>query len=95
MRNELPLSVREDNAVEVRKLTPYFKLCCQDTTQCALCLGIDTEVNIDLEKDVQDELHSGQDEEDYNEETRIPKGIIQCSMKPYRSFLWNQTTVLC
>lgn len=95
MRNELFLPVRDDNAVDVQKLTPYFKLCCQDTAPCALCLGIDIEVNIHLEKEVQDEHHSGQDEEDYNEETRIPKGIIQCLMKPYRLLLWNKTSVLC
>lgn len=88
MRNELPLPVRCDNTVEVQKLTPYFKLCCQDTMSCALCLGIDIEVNIHPEN-VQDELQSGQDEEDCNEETRIPNGTIQCLMTPYRSLLWN------
>lgn len=85
MSNGQSLSTRDDNTVDVQNLTAYFKLCCQDTASCALCLGIDTEVNIHLEKDLQDEHYSGQDEEDYNEETRIPKGIIQCLIKPYRS----------
>lgn len=40
-------------------------------------MGIDIEVNITVEKDTVDEDHSGQQEEDYDEEARTPKGITE------------------
>lgn len=67
----------EEDTLHVQNLTVYFKLCCESTAPCTLCMGIDIEVNINLEKDTLDEDHSGQPEEDYNEEARTPKGITE------------------
>lgn len=70
----LPPPSQDEDTLQVQNLTVYFKLCCENTALCTLCMGIDIEVNINLEKDTLDEDHSGQQEEDYNEEARTPKG---------------------
>uniref|UniRef100_UPI0037E941E6 interleukin-17 receptor C n=1 Tax=Semicossyphus pulcher TaxID=241346 RepID=UPI0037E941E6 len=71
MEDEMALTVEEDDSVDVRSLTPYFKLCCSDRAPCTLCLLIDTEIHIHVDKDMEDESHSGNDEEDYGEESPI------------------------
>nr|XP_033483130.1 interleukin-17 receptor C isoform X1 [Epinephelus lanceolatus]XP_033483131.1 interleukin-17 receptor C isoform X1 [Epinephelus lanceolatus] len=77
MKDELPLIVTESNAVDVRNLTPSFKLCCKDTAPCTLCLVIDAEITINPDKDMEEEGHSGHDEEDYSEEMeRNPKASV-------------------
>lgn len=75
MKDEMPLTLPENDAVDVQNLTAYFKLCCKDTAPCTLCLVIDTEFPID-DEDVEDEGHSGLDEEDYREEMRNPKASL-------------------
>ncbi|XP_032362832.1 uncharacterized protein LOC116674505 [Etheostoma spectabile] len=63
------VTVAEDNnAVYVQNLTPSIKLCCKDSAPCTLCLMIDIEINIHLDKVSEDE-GSGYEEEDYSEET--------------------------
>lgn len=56
-------------------------MCCENRTLCTLCLEIDIEVSIHLEKEQLDEDHYGQREEDYDEEEKNPKGIIQRLME--------------
>lgn len=73
----LPPPSQDEDTLHVQNLTVYFKLCCENTAPCTLCMGIDIEVNINLEKDTLDEDHSGQQEEDYNEEASTPKGITE------------------
>ncbi|XP_034726093.1 interleukin-17 receptor C-like isoform X2 [Etheostoma cragini] len=70
-------TVAEDNnAVYVQKLTPSIKLCCRDSAPCTLCLMIDIEINIHLDKVNEDES-SGYGEEDYSEVTeRNPKASV-------------------
>ncbi len=41
---------------------------------CALCLLIDTEISIHVDNDMQDDGHSGLDDEDFREEEN-PKGM--------------------
>lgn len=69
---DVMLLVEEVNdAVDIQNLTPNVKLCCNDSVAlCTLCLVIDTEISIDLDKDLEDEGHSG-----YDEETENLKGI--------------------
>ncbi|XP_034389790.1 uncharacterized protein il17rc [Cyclopterus lumpus] len=77
IKDEMPLIVAENNGLDVRNLTPYFELCCRDGALCALCLVIDTEINFNPETDMEDEGHSGNDEEDYSEESvRNPKASV-------------------
>ncbi|TNN84305.1 Interleukin-17 receptor C [Liparis tanakae] len=77
IKDEMPLIVAENNGVGVHNLTPYFKLCCRDGALCALCLVIDTEINFNPENDMEDEGPSGNDEEDYSEESvRNPKASV-------------------
>lgn len=65
----------EKNDVAVRNLNPYFKLCCRDGAQCALCLVMDAGIDFKPDNDTGGEDHSGYDEEDYSEETvRNPRG---------------------
>lgn len=68
-----------DDAVDVLSLTAFPKLCCKDGAPCKICLVLDVEINIrlDMEKDMEDEGHSGleEEEEDYSEETRNPRGV--------------------
>lgn len=70
----MSLSLNKNDSVDVLKLTPEFKLCCNDKAPCRLCLVIDAEIKIRAKNDQEDEDHSGVDEEDYMEETRNPKG---------------------
>uniref|UniRef100_A0A3Q2D9Q1 Interleukin-17 receptor C-like n=1 Tax=Cyprinodon variegatus TaxID=28743 RepID=A0A3Q2D9Q1_CYPVA len=53
---------------------PSFKLCCEARGNCTLCLFIDTEVSIPTE--VENESHSGDDEEEYSENTRNEKSSV-------------------
>ncbi|XP_068451068.1 uncharacterized protein il17rc [Clinocottus analis] len=77
IKDEMSLIVAENNGVGVQNLTPYAKLCCSDGALCALCLVIDTQINFNPDKDTEDEGHSGNDEEDYSEETvRNPKASV-------------------
>ncbi|XP_035518058.1 interleukin-17 receptor C [Morone saxatilis] len=81
-KNVSPLSEAENDAdVDVQKLTAYFKFCCKDRAQCVLCLVIDTEININLSKTMENEDHSGGDDEDYSEETRNPKASVTVCYK--------------
>lgn len=75
MEDAMPLTVVDNDSVVVHNLTPHFKLCCKDGALCTLCLVIDTEIGIE------DEDHSGLDEED-REETRNPKGMNEGYMQP-------------
>ncbi|KAM4587829.1 interleukin-17 receptor C [Odontesthes bonariensis] len=72
MEDVIPLTSAEDTA-DVKKLNPDFKLCCKDAKNCILCLVIDTELYIPPAKEVEDEGHSGADEEDYSVEMRNAK----------------------
>uniref|UniRef100_A0A3Q3FVH2 Interleukin-17 receptor C-like n=1 Tax=Labrus bergylta TaxID=56723 RepID=A0A3Q3FVH2_9LABR len=76
MKDEMPLSMKENTSVNVQNLTPYFKLCCKDGSSCWLCLVIDMEINTHAEKDMEDKGHSGRDEEDYNEELSNSKASV-------------------
>ncbi|XP_027135564.1 uncharacterized protein il17rc [Larimichthys crocea] len=67
MKDEVPLVFGGNDAVEIRNLTPSFKMCCEDTAPCVLCLVIDTKISFHPDKDMEDEDHSGHDEEDYSE----------------------------
>ncbi|XP_040015416.1 uncharacterized protein il17rc isoform X3 [Xiphias gladius] len=71
MKNEI-LLVKND-AVDVQNLTAYFKLCSKSKESCTLCLMIDVELHIHPDFDMEDEGHSGLDEEGDNEEMRNPK----------------------
>lgn len=76
MKNEMAFNVADNDAVDVQNLTPYFKLCCKDRAPCILCMVIDIEITIqiNLDKDMEEEGLSGQDVEDHTEETRNPQG---------------------
>lgn len=87
MRDDSPLSLRDEDSIHVHNLKAYFKLCCENRTLCTLCLGIDIEVSIHLEKELQDVDHFRKREEDYDEEEKIPKGITQRLMEPRGVFL--------
>ncbi|KAK9528982.1 hypothetical protein VZT92_013105 [Zoarces viviparus] len=77
IKDEMPLTIPEDNGVGVQNLTPRFKLCCRDGGLCALCLVIDAEINSNPDNDMEDEGPSGHDEGDYSEETvRKPKASV-------------------
>lgn len=82
MRDDWPLSLQDEDTLHVHSLKAHFKLCCENGTLCTLCIGIDIEVNIHLEEELLDEDHSGQREEDYDEEAKNPKGIIQRLLEP-------------
>ncbi|XP_067443362.1 interleukin-17 receptor C [Thunnus thynnus] len=56
-----------DDAVDVQNLMPKFKLCCEDTAACTLCLVIDAELYIRPYNDTGSEDQSGNDEEDYSD----------------------------
>ncbi len=71
----MPFPAAESDEVNVKNLTPNFKLCCKDRAPCILCLLIDTEVSIGEDSDVEDEGHSGLDEEDYSEERNNSNGM--------------------
>ncbi|XP_063766574.1 interleukin-17 receptor C isoform X2 [Eleginops maclovinus] len=79
MKDE-PFDVPEKNHVDVRNLTIYFKLCCGVDAPCELCLVIETEINIQLPKDLEDESHSGYDEDSDGEETErnFKASVIVC-----------------
>lgn len=81
----LPPPLQDEDTLHVQILAAYFKLCCENTAPCTLCMGIDIEVNIDLEKDTLDEDHSGQQKEDYNEDVRTTKGMTRIN-KARREF---------
>lgn len=89
-----PLRLTDDDTAHVQNLTAYFKLCCEDRVLCALCVGIDIEVIIHLEKDSQDEDHSGQHQEDDDEGASSRKGIMQRWMKFSKSLLRNDVVYL-
>ena len=91
MMDEMPLTVADDDAVDVRKMTPHFKLCCKDRAPCTLCLVIDTEINIHTDTHVADEGPSGVDEEDYSGETRNPKGMNYMQPTDYSLLLIDHT----
>lgn len=74
MRDKTSFPAPKDGTVDVQKLTPHFKLCCKHEVLCTLCLVIDTELYVHLDKDMEDE-GSGPDEEDYRHKTRKTKGM--------------------
>lgn len=78
IKDEVPLAEAENNSLDVQNLTAYFKLCCKDSRPCTLCLVTDILPDIDME----DEGHSGLDEEDSSAETINPKGINKGCMQP-------------
>lgn len=84
MRDDWPLSLQDEASLHVHDLNAHFKLCCENGTLRTLCIVIDIEVN--LEKELLDEDHSVQREEDYDEEATIPKGIIQRLIEPGGNF---------
>ncbi|KAK2862082.1 hypothetical protein Q5P01_001615 [Channa striata] len=58
--------------VDIRTLTPYIKLCCNNSTMlCTLCLVVDIEISIDLDKDSEDEDYSGSDKETENPKASV------------------------
>ncbi|XP_059185254.1 interleukin-17 receptor C [Centropristis striata] len=77
MEDDMSLIGPENNVVDVKNITPYFKLCCRDRASCTLCLVIDTEIIIHPDKDEEDGGHSGHSEEDYSNETESnPKASV-------------------
>ncbi|XP_017290980.1 interleukin-17 receptor C [Kryptolebias marmoratus] len=63
-----------NSTVDIQKLQPDFKLCCEKETLCTLCLDIEMELYIPLDKDLEDEDQSGGDEDDketMNEKTSV------------------------
>lgn len=76
MNTGMAFNVADNDAVDVQNLTPYFKLCCKDRAPCTLCMVIDIEITmqINLGKDMEEEGLSGQDVEDYSEQTKNPQG---------------------
>lgn len=90
----MPFNVPEENAVVVQNLTAYFKLCCRDRAPCVLCLIIETEINSHPGEAQEDEGHSGNGEEDDEEETeRNFKGIIYMSPTCYWLFCLINLTI--
>ncbi|XP_069559436.1 interleukin-17 receptor C [Brachyistius frenatus] len=80
MKDEVSLS-EPKNTVDVQNIKPDFKLCCEDRTTCTLCLVIETEIYIHPEKAVEDEGHSGSEEEDNSDETSNPKASVMVCYK--------------
>ncbi|XP_028262445.1 uncharacterized protein LOC114436404 isoform X2 [Parambassis ranga] len=66
---DVMLLMATKNTADVQTLQPKFKLCCKAGKMCTLCLVIDAELYIQLQKDRIDEGSAGSDEEDYSEET--------------------------
>lgn len=63
MHEVIPFDEDENDYVAIQNLKPYVKLCCSNNTVlCTLCLMIHTEISIDLDRDLEDEEHSGSDE---------------------------------
>lgn len=77
IKDEVPLAEAENNSLDVQNLTAYFKLCCKDSRPCTLCLVTDILPDIDME----DEGHSGLDEEDSSAETINPKASVTVCYK--------------
>ncbi|XP_026163924.1 interleukin-17 receptor C [Mastacembelus armatus] len=71
MKDVMPLPAEEVDAVDVHNLTPHIKLCCNNSALCTLCLVIDTEICVNPDKDMEDEYHSG-----FNEETKETKASV-------------------
>ncbi|XP_071349107.1 uncharacterized protein il17rc [Trachinotus anak] len=80
MRDEIPFLL-ENDAVDVQNLTAYFKLCSKSSESCTLCLVIDTELHIHPDNDMENEDHSGLDEEDDSEVMRKPKASVTVCYK--------------
>uniref|UniRef100_A0A3B5L6D6 SEFIR domain-containing protein n=1 Tax=Xiphophorus couchianus TaxID=32473 RepID=A0A3B5L6D6_9TELE len=61
-----------------------FKLCCKAERNCTLCLVLETEIsNIPMDKDVENDNHSGTDEEDDNEDTTLERSsVMACYHDP-------------
>lgn len=75
MKDERPLTTAENDAVDVRDLSLKVRLCCEDGAPCSLCLLIDTGLYIYSDKEMEDEDHSGLDQEDSSKEIRNLKGV--------------------
>ncbi|XP_053293718.1 interleukin-17 receptor C [Pleuronectes platessa] len=75
MKDEIIL-LAENDGVDVQNLTANFNLCSDTKETCALCLVIDTEFHIHLDKNMEDEGPSGNNEEDDSEEARKPKASL-------------------
>ncbi|XP_040891039.1 uncharacterized protein LOC121179942 [Toxotes jaculatrix] len=75
------LSLPENNVVNVQNLTASIKLCSKSNESCTLCLVIDTELHVHSDNDVEDEGHSGFEEEDDSEERRNPKASVTVCYK--------------
>ncbi|XP_067341676.1 uncharacterized protein [Channa argus] len=60
---DVSFPIPENEAVEVQKLTPYFRLCCKHKAACTLCLVVDAELYVHMDKDMEGE-GSGPDEDD-------------------------------
>lgn len=72
----MPFGEDINDPVDVKTLTPHVKLCCNDgLSLCTLCLVIDAEISIDLDQYLENEGHSG-----YDEETEYPNGINNISI---------------
>lgn len=79
------LLIATKDTADVQNLQPTFKLCCKARKMCKLCLVVDAELYIQLQKDRIDEGSAGPDEEDYSKETSNPRGIICCSVDTSRN----------
>lgn len=83
MEDESLLNVEENKSVEVKNLTPYFKLRCEEARPCRLCMVIETEVNIHVNKNLEDEDHSGTNDEEYEEEiNNVKASVLVCYKTP-------------
>lgn len=58
------LLYQANGTVDVQKIQPGFKLCCEDKPACTLCLVIEIELHIPLDRNLEVEDHSGGDEDD-------------------------------
>ncbi|XP_054883197.1 uncharacterized protein il17rc [Poeciliopsis prolifica] len=72
---------QKDNHVQFEA---SFKLCCKDNRNCALCLVLETEVsNILKDTDVENDNHSGTDEDDDSEDTTLERSsVTACYQHP-------------
>lgn len=69
----------ESVAMEVTNLIPQVKLCCRD--ECGLCLVIDIEVYVDLDKLVEEGSHSVQGDDDVSDQSKDGKGSVTLCYK--------------
>lgn len=71
MLDVLPLSLPNNEALDVVSLTPVFKLCCEAGAPCTLCMAVDIEMELS-----RDEENSSSEQLEDSEDTSNTKGTI-------------------